>query len=285
MKKKRIVSFLLVGVLIAALFIPQVNAFAMDVLSNFRVGQTKTINITLDDVAQMSATMQTYAEAAENGDLDDALSEQYETVAPAYDHETPDTAAEGTELEDIDGFTAFPVNLPRSLEGEPVSLYATAVQEKTFVTEDGTEVRVALSPSLLAKYDNVLFAATQGISDTLSSEQRAQLHQQLVDLPIWTENIRTQLSAIDPDTKDIYLPVLTGISREASIGSTTGYFYGMTELQGLAGALPEAFDALDDADAQASENLNVLVWTKDGVLYMLAGNLPEAELIEAARSV
>lgn len=43
MKKKKIITLLIVCVLVVTLCIPQVSALAMDALSGFRVGQAKTI--------------------------------------------------------------------------------------------------------------------------------------------------------------------------------------------------------------------------------------------------
>lgn len=193
-----------------------------------------------------------------------------------------------TELQSLTDFTAFDAKLPKDLENENVKLYAVEQTQKTLTLEDGSEAAVALSPTLVAAYEDkdVILAATQGISDSLSSEQKAQLQEKMLELPFLTENIRSQLAAIDPDTKDIYLPVISGISREADLGGTTGYLYGMNELRGIMGAMPEEFsESFSEADTGEIENVNLLIWTKDGVLYMLCGDMPEAELTAIARSV
>lgn len=280
MKKKRIIPLALVCALVLTLCIPQVNAFAMDMLSNFRVAEAKTITITLDDISQMSAYAQQQA-AEFDGAEDSWDTEDFDTM-DVQNH--ADTVPQP--LESISDFTAFSAGLPESLDSETMELYALEQQERTFTLEDGSEVTVASSPMLLAKYDNAVFAATQGFSDNLTAQQKADLKEKLISLPFLTDNIRSQLQEIDPDTKDIYLPVVPGVSREASIGGTTGYLYGMNELRGVAGALPEGFsEELEDADTEEIENVNLLIWTKDGVLYMLCGDMPESELIAAAGSV
>ena len=280
MKKKRIIPLALVCALVLTLCIPQVNAFAMDVLSNFRVAEAKTITITLDDISQMSAYAQ--QQAAEFDGAEDSWDTEDFDAMDVQDH--AETVPQP--LESISDFTAFSAGLPESLDSETMELYALEQQERTFTLEDGSEVTVASSPMLLAKYDNAVFMATQGFSDNLTAQQKADLKEKLISLPFLTDNIRSQLQEIDPGTKDIYLPVVPGVSREASIGGTTGYLYGMNELRGVAGALPEGFsEELEDADTEELENVNLLIWTKDGVLYMLCGDMPESELIAAAGSV
>lgn len=282
MKKKKIITLLIACALVVTLCIPQVNALAMEALSGFRVGQAKTITITLDDISQMVSYAQENAEAYPDGELPDDWEgyshgdeENFEGVSPR-------------ELDSISDFTAFDAKLPRDLESETVALYAVDQMEKTLTLEDGSDVSVALSPMLLAEYEgtDVYFLATQGMSDSLSAEQKAELHDKMLDLPFLTENIRSQLANIDPATKDIYLPVITGISREAEINGTTGYLYGMNELRGMMGALPEEFAAeFSEAETSEMENINLLIWTKDDVLYMLLGDMPETELVAIARSV
>jgi len=282
MKKKKIITLLVVCVLVITLCIPQVNALAMDALSGFRVGQAKTITITLDDISQMVSYVQENAEAHPDGELPD----DWEDYSHGDEDDFEDVSPR--ELDSISDFTAFEAKLPRDLENEKVKLYAMDQLEKSLTLEDGGDVSVALSPMLFAEYEdvNVLFAATQGMSDSLSAEQKAELHEKILSLAFLTENIRSQLADIDPSTKDIYLPVITGVSREADINGTTGYLYGMNELRGIAGALPEEFsEAFSEAETSEAENINLLIWTKDGVLYMLCGDMPETELAAIARSV
>lgn len=282
MKKKKIITLLIVCVLVVTLCIPQVSALAMDALSGFRVGQAKTITITLDDISQMVSYAEENAKAYSDGEIPEDWEDYEDRDMDEFDH------AEPRELTDISEFTAFDVKLPRDLENEKVELRAMDQVDKTMTLEDGSEVSISLSPTLLAAYEDkdIVFAATQGMSDSLTSEQRAELQQKLLELPFLTENIRSQLAAIDPDTKDIYLPVISGISREADINGTAGYLYGMNELRGIMGAMPEEFsEAFSEAETDEVENINMLIWTKDGVLYMLGGDLPEAELTAIARSV
>ena len=54
MKKKMFGIAAIVAALLIAVTVPQVQVFAVSALSVFRVGDTRTINISLDDISQMA---------------------------------------------------------------------------------------------------------------------------------------------------------------------------------------------------------------------------------------
>jgi len=288
MKKKMIGIAAIVAALLIAVTVPQVQVFAVSALSVFRVGDTRTINISLDDISQMAETAKEYAEANK-----DKFKEHRDGEFRKPSMEKPEFKTLG----DIDEFTAFNVNLPRELRNQNVELFATDIIEKNISMGNDESVLVALSPMLVAKYENVVFIATQGMNSSVSSETKSEIWQKILNMPILTENIRTQLAAIDPDTKDIYLPVITGVSREADLGGTTGYLYSVSDMQIIMGALPtdlmaELQNKTDEtasanAHKEVSENkdANIIVWTKSGVLYALVGDVSDSELIAIARSV
>jgi len=288
MKKKIIGIAAIVAALLVAVTVPQVQAFAVSALSVFRVGDTRTINISLDEISQMAETAKEYAEANKDKFKDHKDGEFGKQSMEKPEYKT---------LGDIDEFTAFNVNLPRELENQNVELFATDIIEKNISMENGESVLVVLSPMLVAKYENVTFIATQGMNNSVSSETKSEMWQKMLTMPILTENIRTQLAAIDPDTKDIYLPVITGVSREADLGGTTGYLYAASDMQSIMEALPTELMAelqgkMEDAasanahkEVSEYQNAKILIWTKSGVLYALVGDMSDSELIAIARSV
>lgn len=285
MKKKIISAVAIVAVLALTMTIPQVQAFAVSALSVFRVGDAKTITITIDDIAQMSELAKEYVQSGKD--------EQAGYTQGEYEKAPSDKPGYKT-LTDISEFTAFRVNLPRDLKDQQPELFATDVIKKSIEMQNGESASVSLSPILAAKYENVIFLATQGMNSDVSSEAKQEMWQKLLSAPIWTENIRSQLAAIDPDTKDIYLPVVTGISREADLGGTTGYLYAVSDMQSIMSALPAELTAdlqgkmseYASADGQqAPDNAGAIIWTKNGVLYALAGDLSDSELTAIARSV
>lgn len=285
MKKKMISVVAVALALTLTMIIPQVRAFAVSALSVFRVGDVKTITITLDDIAQMSAFANEHAQSGKDEELAPTKGENGKVPNDKPDYKT---------LSGISEFTAFSVNLPGDLKDQQPELFATDVSEKNIEMQNGEHFTVSLSPILVAKYENAVFLATQGMNDDVSSEAKQEMWQKLLTAPVLTENIRSQLAAINPDTKDIYLPVITGISREANLGGSTGYLYASADMQSIMSALPAGLmtdlqgkmssDASVDAQ-QAPKNTNVIIWTKNGVLYALAGELTDSELTSMARSV
>ncbi len=285
MKKITIVTVaIVVAALLLTVTVPQVQAFTFSTLSLFRIGDTKTINISLDDISQMAETVKEYSEANKG-----KFEEHGKYEKPSLDSQEYKT------LTDIKEFTAFNVNLPRELKNQQPELFASDIIEKSIQMQNGERVTIAISPTLVAKYENVSFIATQGLNNSMSSEAKAEMWQKVLSSPVLTENIRTQLAAIDPNTKDIYLPVITGISREADLGSTTGYLYAASDMQGIMGALPaepEMQSKMSDAASKSTHTIpieykdkNSIIWTKNGVLYALVGDVSDSELIAIARSV
>lgn len=302
MKKNTKFMVITAAALALVIGVPQVQAFAVSALSIFRVGDTKTITITLEDIAQMTESAKLYAQEKEGYDLEnkefphdkEAMKAEFEAAhgeKPGY-----------LTLTNVNEFAGFDVNLPRDLKNETPELYATEVFEKTFEMKEGESVTVAMSPMLVAKYEQVVFMATQGFSDTVSAQVKEEMWEKVLSVPILTENIRAQLAAIDPTTNDIYLPVITGVSREADLGGRTGYLYSASDMKMLMG---EEFSSMmpsgmneelnaelnEELNAELNEELNseltgnVIIWTKNNVLYVLAGEVSDSELIAMARSV
>lgn len=276
MKKKTISGIVIVAVLLLSFTVSGVQAFAVSALSVFRVGETKTINITPDDISQMVIIAKGYADA-NPGHREDVY-EKPQSDKPDYNM-----------LIDVSEFTAFNVTLPNELKNQKPELFATDIIEKNIPIQNDESVLVALSPTFIAKYENMTFIATQGMNNSVSSEEKNEIRQKILSSPMLTENIRTQLAVIDPNTKDIYLPVITGISREADLGGTTGYLYSASDIQAIMGALPaelttEMQNEMVEKDSE-DQNSKAIIWTKNGVLYALTGDLSDNELIAVARSV
>ncbi len=285
MKMRIITAVVIAAVLTLTITVPQVQAFAFSALSVFRVGDAKTITITIDDITLMAEQAKEsitsgmknpkeHISGTENGSIDKS------------DYKTLSNASE---------FTAFNVKLPRELNDQKPELFATDVMDKSIEMPNGESISISLSPSFIAKYENVVFMATQGMNNDMNQELKTEMWQKLLAAPILTDNIRSQLAAIDPNTKDIYLPVITGISREVDLGGSTGYLYATSDMQSIMGALPTELTAgfsnkmneAVSAEGTQSEhkNMNVIIWTKGGVLYILVGDLSDSELAAIARSV
>ena len=333
--KKKIISIALVLAMASSLAIPQVSAFAMSALSQFRGSSTKTITITLDDIyhvqdysiEQMELFKEEYPDAAEltaeDFDFEEGSDGELRLNNPTiissedgpvkiirgedgdayenedFEHDFP----EPVQLESPEDFTAFKVKLSKDFLNHEPEIYSTELYEKTIEGEDGESISFAVSPIFMAKYDNTALMAMQGINTDISSEKKQEFKDKLLESPILSENLRSQLEAIDADTSDIYLPVFPGISREVKLGGNTGYFYGTQDFVSLASSIDysrydEYLDEYDEYDEfeefspeelaesyEDGDNIDILIWTDNGILYVLASDLSDGEMASIARSI
>lgn len=183
------------------------------------------------------------------------------------------------------------------------------------------ELTMISSASAYVKYDDLLFSATQKSYLDAPEAAKNELRGVILDLPAIPQNIRQQLAEIETDSSDIYLPVLVGFGKEVDLGGKTGYIYTLADLKALMETFPQntaefgtALESHEAAMAETKENLidkygkedlaafaeahkkaieempdcenvSVLIWTKDGVLYSLMGDKTDTELAKIARSV
>jgi hypothetical protein len=297
MFKKRFAVLIAAALFACVLFIPQVSAAAESVLSVFRVAEVKTISVTVNDLQDMM----TYAR--QHGDTQ---KEAAQTEIGAALHQLLGKAESDIKpIESIRDFTAFPFSLPTALKDETPKLYAAGTQAQsvtldtsiinaelkelgatTLVDEkyNGAVITVSTPAAAAASYADVMLAETQNIVIDASDDVMNNIWSAIMSIPAIPENIRAQLISIDPRTRDIYLPVIEGLGREIDLGSTTGYLYSSGSLAQVLGMLPDVADAKTLAELQ-NAGASALVWTKDGVLYYLAGEKTDSELAQIARSI
>jgi hypothetical protein len=208
-------------------------------------------------------------------------------------------------LSDIRAFTAFPFSLPTALKDETPDLCAADSQSQTVTLDtvkintslqklgvsalldtslNGAKLTVSSPPVIVAEYADVLLAAAQSIYVDAPDDVVNSLYASFLSIPAIPDNLRAQLAAIDPKTRDVYLPIIEGLGRETSLGGATGYIYSSGDMSQVLGMLPGFADDAQLAQLQ-SENASVLIWVKNGVLYCLAGALSDSELSQIARSI
>lgn len=294
MFKKRFVIPIIAAVIACTVMIPPVRAAAVSVLSIFRVADTKTITISVKDLQDMLAFVEDHNTAIPEDPELQLLPRLIEKVE-----------SEVRSLSGVSDFTAFPFSLPPALKDETPALYAVGSQAVSIVLDtdkintelsalgaavlldsslNGTAVTVSSPPAVMAEYDDVILGATQTISIDAPENALNSLYKSLLSIPAIPDNLRAQLAAISPKTRDVYLPVIEGLGRETSLGGTTGYVY---STGGLAQVLDMLPGFADDAQLQElrDENVSVLIWVKGGVLYVLAGAMSDSELSQIARSI
>ncbi len=299
MKKKILISAIAITLVSTMMFIPSVQSLTISALSAFRVGDAKTIKVTLADIEESMNYFKGFADKFKDQDFNDQDLQNYD-AKEAIEHEK----LQVKELSDISEFTAFSFNLPKDLKGETPSLYATDSQSNTIVVDtakindelskigvtnlldnnyDGSEITVNVAPSIAAHYNDVDLFATQGVYLDGNDEVINGIWNSMLNMPFLSENLRSQLSNIDVKTRDVYLPVIMGLGREVSLGGVTGYIYSTQDMRQVVSMLPEGLTVKygDDNEREGS----ALIWTKNGVLYCLVSDKSDSELAQIARSI
>jgi len=324
MKRKLFIYAPLVFVLGLLAFVKPIQTFALDALSIFRVNDVKTLEIT---VADLQEGIQNFS-ALKDKAIEKETS--HKSLINILSKEKPEI----TTLATAKDFKAFRLKLPQKLESQTpkISAIDSHAIKFTLNTEANNEILKTLeSPALLlsslnnvemslnmpaaalAKYEDVLFFATQKPALEAPNATKEELKDLMLQMPFIPNNIRQQLAEIDLDSKDIYLPVLVGFGREVDLGGRIGYIYTMSDLKGFTETLPadlisqekemkheskhetklgeEKLASMKEMhekfkkDMPNLDNASVLIWTKDGVMYSLVGNQTDAELSKIARSV
>ena len=324
MKRKLFIYAPLVIVLGLLAFVKPIQTFALDALSIFRVNDVKTLEITIADLQEGAQNFSAIKDKAIEKE------HSHKSLINVLTQEKPEIMTLATAKD----FKAFRLKLPKELESQTPKISALAPHSIKFTlnTEASNDVLKTLeSPALLpsslnnvemsmnlpaaafAKYEEVLFFATQKPALEAPNMTKEELKALMLQIPLIPNNIRQQLAEIDLNSNDIYLPVLIGVGREVDLGGRIGYIYTMSDLKGFTKTLPSDFITQDKEmkhetkhqaklseerlasmkemhekykqDMPNLENASVLIWTKDGVIYSLVGNKTDAELSKIARSV
>lgn len=332
MKRKLVISVSLVLVLALVGFIKPVQTLALDFLSIFRVNDVQTIEITITDLEEGLQTISHLKEALKGKDL--AHSSLLHIVSKP-EHEV-------IKLAEAEEFDAFRFRLPLELVSQKPEISAIDSGKMTFTLDvdacnellkamnspkqlsgnlHNVEMIAVSSAAAYAKYEDLLFSATQRSYLDAPEAAKNELRDVILNLPSIPLNLRQQLAEVDIDSSDIYLPVLVGFGREVNLGGKNGYIYTLADLKALvetfpqdmaeSGMVPEShkasmaemkeklinqygeerFTAFQEAHQKAIaempdlDNASVLIWAKDGILYSLIGNKTDGELAKIARSV
>jgi hypothetical protein len=287
----------------AIVYVPAVKSFAVSALSVFRVEEAKTIKVTLADMEEMATWFRQHENKA---DQHKALLEKHIGKHPALDDPTCEPTFR--ELDSVKEFKEFSFHLPKKLAGEQPDLWAmdpysfSHALDVAMINEhlslvglpaldqgyDGATIKVDFPGVIAAQYSEVSLLATQGVALDAPDELLYGLWANVLALPFLSENLRGQLAEIDIKSRDVYLPVVLGIGREVAVGNGVGYLYSTKDLGQLNPILTELRNGEADVAVlnhfETNES-NLLIWTNNGVLYVLCGQVPESEIIDLARSV
>ncbi len=336
MKRKIVISSSMALVAALIIFVQPVQTLALDFLSIFRVNDVKSIRITIADLEE---GIQGFSNLKKDFNIEEFEHKSLINIVSQPEHEV-------RKLTEVEEFDAFRLRLPRELASEKPEITAIGSVNTTFtVNVDASnevlkmlnspkqlsdhlrnlELTVVSSDTAYAKYEQMLFFATQKSYLDAPEAVKNELHDIMINLPVIPTNIRQQFAKIEQDSSDIYLPVLVGFGREIDMGRENGYIYTVADFKALQEMMPqtmvaseshksltaelhdtsneklrekfiskhgeEELTAMKEAHKKAivempnMDNASVLIWTKDGILYGLVGNKTDAELAKIARSV
>ena len=305
MKKRKILISAVSFLTVAALFIliQPLQSFAVNALSVFRVQDMHAINITVTDLEQLARSVQELKSMM-------PVDGQHSRNAISDSEKAGKLASELVTLNNPRDFTAFDLKLPGAPYSEILELKMIAAQTKTIILDtrdingkliqlgavplseefDGAQITVQTPGVAVADYGSIKLIATQMPVFTDNDRALTALKQSLLSLPQLPDNLRIQLATVDLTSGIVYVPVIEGFGQQTSIGGSTGYLYALPELKALIDSLPvDLFQYEDEVNPlgmiqQYNDDGSGLIWTRDGVLYILAGNQPAGELTQIARS-
>jgi hypothetical protein len=305
MKKRNIYISALSFFTVAALFIlvQPMQSFAVNALSVFRVQDMHAINITVTDLEQLARSVQELKSMmpVDWKHSEKAISDSEKAGKPASEFVTLNSPRD---------FTAFDLKLPGTPYAETLELKMIGAQTKTITLDtscineklimlgadplseelDGAQITVQTAGVAVADYGNIKLIATQMPVFTDNDRALTALKQSFLSLPQLPDNLRLQFGTVDLTSGIVYVPVIEGFGQQTSIGGSTGYLYALPELRALIDSLPiDLFQYEDEVNPlgtiqQYNDDGSGLIWTRDGVLYILAGNQPAGELTQIARS-
>lgn len=324
---KKIIAFCASALFLAAfIFISPLRSAALDVMSIFRVSQANTIRIAITDIQELMTNVIDFTgmsfdkvnETASVGIIGGADGPTEVVDYHVYETDEADIESMMTEagietLSSLDDFTAFDFKLPKSVSETPKlaakhadkTEFALDVDEinkmlekanaSRFLPEsyDGAIVTIDTPPAIAAQYENFIVGATQ--MPVLSAQDGIDLNvvkDCVLSSSLLPSNLVSQLAMIDVYTRDVYLPVITGISREVNINGSIGYVYSASDFGMVMDALsmPQMGETMDKmvssmTDEISTAEITAIVWVKDGSVYVILGEMPESELLSIARSV
>lgn len=234
-------------------FVKPVQSFALDALSIFRVSNVKTIEISMADIQEGMKSISKLKEDLKGKTFN------YEPVINVIS----ETKHVMKPLKEANEFEAFKLRLPKALESENRKISAIDPVEMKFTVNvdaanemltdlnsqrklsnklNHVELKMKSAAAAFVQYDDMLFFATQKSYLDGPQAVKGELRDVLVNLPLIPSHLRDELSDIDENSSDIYLPFLQGFGREVDLGGKSGYIYTLSDLNSLTSTLPEGLN-------------------------------------------
>jgi len=311
MKKKGIIAVVVVAAVAGSLFIAPVRAFAVDAMGVFRVSDPNVINISTQDLNEITQNVQTLKSSRDKtGESDD----QTENGAQSQNADT--LKQYETVLNSAADFKAFSFNLPTYLSDQTpvikqidlppktvtintVSMNKTLAGMQSPVTVpdnlEGRKMTIMSSPMVAAEYQDAICFAAQKPSFNLPGNMDSIVTQAVTTLPLLTDDIRSQLGNINLFDKNIYLPNVEGVTKTADLGRSTGYIYAVNDIAALGDNLLATLQPSGQDQSSAGESLTqklqkyagdeAILWVNHGTLYGVFGKYTDDQLAAIAKTM
>jgi len=256
MKRNIAIMTALAVILSLVMFVKPAQTLALDFLSIFRVSNVEIIKITMADIQEgmqnIASLKEKFHTEKQDNNIEGFNKENFQHKSVINIVSKPEHDLR--KLTDVDEFDAFRFRLPKELQSETPELSAITSGDTSFTIDvdvankllqtlnspnqlsdnvRNVELKMVAADTAYAKYDDVVFMATQKSFLDAPEAVKSELHNVMINLPLIPTNVRHQLAEIELDSSNIYLPVLVGFGREVDLGGKSGYIYTVGDFKAL----------------------------------------------------
>ncbi|MFZ5647676.1 MAG: zf-HC2 domain-containing protein [Bacillota bacterium] len=264
MMLKKVATAAAAVALVGLLAFSPVSGMASDFLTIFRVEKVKVISITPEEMAQMDKLMREGAGGVniKNFGKIEVRGKQEEkpvTVEEAgksIDFDLKIPAVAGYSKPELKKLSGFSVTLTLDVNNVNSVLKSLGSGERLPDELNGKEFTLEVPPAIIADYSGaagkIVLSQSRGPSVRTSAGVDVKaIRQALLSIPALPESLRRQLAAVDDWQHTAMIPLKSGQYTEVTVNGAGGVF-----IRGDGG----------------QNSAGVLVWQKNGVIYVLAGD-------------
>lgn len=262
---------------VAGLFsLSPVRSMASDFLTIFRVEKVGVIAITPQDMAQMERVMREGSGLVDIKNFGRVEVSGRPEARPVTLQEARGSVDFDLKVPDISGYgkaalkmtSGTSVSLFMDVANVNAALKAMGSAERLPAELNGKEFNLVAPPGISAEYTGeagkkLMLAQSRGPSiKTSAGVDVKAIRQALLSIPALPENLRSQLAAVDDWQHTALIPVKAGQYSEVKVSGSGGVFV--------------------RGESMGHNQMNALVWQKNGVIYVLAGDLEREAALNIA---
>lgn len=249
--------------LAGALAFSPVSGMAGDFLTIFRVEKVKVISITPGDMAQMDQMMREGVGGVDIKNFGKIEVRGKQEEKPVSQEEAGKSVDFGLKIPALAGYgkpalkklSGFSVALALDVNNVNTVLKSLGSKERLPAELDGREFTLEVPPVIMAEYSGpsgkIMLSQSRGPSVKTSAGVDVEaIRYALLSIPALPESLKQQLAAVDDWQNTAMIPLKHGQYTEVNVNGTVGVF-------------------IREEGGRSSPG--VLVWQKNGVIYVLAG--------------